>query len=726
VNAAVFLRRAGAAGLLLGFLGGGLAAAVELAGARHVREFQAGPASGLAERLDAWVQRAAFEGWVFGALGLALGLAAQVLAAPGARPARPARRAAALVLGTGALWLFAAHGAWLGNEALPFLSATELALLALAGWTAALAALAALTWLLGIAAPGASKEARALAASLASIPALGFARAALEGAPAGPGSAPALLQAGACLALGLVAAALAARRGAPLADGVAQRLARGPLLPSGLSRAALAAWLACAAIALVRAHAIDAPQHVEYAALPQPARPAGPNVVLVLVDTLRADALGCYGYGRPTSPFLDQLAAEGARFADATAAAAWTKPATGTVLTGLYPSRHGALYHGSTLQLPEGKRTLAEAFRDAGYVTAGFVTNPNVKRVFGFDRGFQEYFDSPVEDTVTLAALRESWGGWLLERLTRRQFNWKYENDVRAMNRHVLAWLDANADRRFFLYVHTIDPHEPYDPPAEYARDFEQDHGLPLFNERKRLVARDLYDGEVRYTDDGLGELVAGLRERGAWDETLFVLTSDHGEQFLEHGVLGHGFDLYQEVVRVPLLARGPGVAPALVVEQPVAIVDLAASVLELAGHGDPSGAFGDGRSFASLARGELADGEAPRAEILMENEFGQDDRRLRDYVFSGVRRGAHKLVLCQRDVWNHVQTLELYDLEADPGERRNLLAEGLHAELVAELSARLAEHAQFLHATGFRRALPGALTDDIAAQLQALGYAGD
>ena len=204
------------------------------------------------------------------------------------------------------------------------------------------------------------------------------------------------------------------------------------------------------------------------------------------VDTLRADGLSCYGYPRPTSPFLDSLAESGTRFADPVAAAAWTKPATGTIFTGLYPSRHGALYHGSSLQLPEGERTMAEAFRQAGYVTAGFVSNPNVKAVFDFDRGFDVFFDSPVEDTLTLACIRDTWFGRSLMELLRHQFNWKYENDVRQMNRHVEGWLAKNGDERFFLYVHYIDPHIPYDPPSPWREEFAQDHGFVTFEKRTK------------------------------------------------------------------------------------------------------------------------------------------------------------------------------------------------------------------------------------------------
>jgi arylsulfatase len=456
-------------------------------------------------------------------------------------------------------------------------------------------------------------------------------------------------------------------------------------------------------------------------------RPAGdgPNVVLVTVDTLRARNLSCYGYPRPTSPFLDSLAAAGARCADASAAAAWTKPATGTILTGLYPSRHGALYHGSLLHLPEGERTLAEAFRERGYVTAGFVANPNIKRVFDFDRGFDVYFDSPVEDTLTLASIRGSWFGGLLMTLLRHQFNWNYENDITGMNRDVLAWLDANHGQRFFLYAHYIDPHIPYDPPARYREEFAQDHGLALFNERKRKVGIDLYDGEIRYTDDGMKALVDRLRALGVWENTLFVLTSDHGEEFFEHGVLGHGFSLYQEVVGVPLVFHGPSVPPGTVLEEPVQILDLAATLLSLAG--DDVERFGDGKSFHARIE---AGGDEPVGPLYLESEFGQDDSNHRAFVFSGVRSGRWKLVLTEENQFfppsdPRYAREALYDLVSDPSERRNLFREKEHEALVARLLDELRRHAQFLQDEGFRDIAPAALTPEVEAGLRALGYIG-
>ena len=714
---------------LLGFVVGGVLAVKEVMGARYVREFQAGEGSPLAERLVAIAQRGAIEGLGFALLGLVLGALSLGLASvgsggPGAHPSggRGQRAAAWLALSAAAFSLWVGFGAWFGNEALPFLHPGPLALLNVVGFLLCLAGFGIAFLAVRLMPFAARREPAALAiaavvvAGVASLVAIRILKAAPNWRTAVP-----LGQAALCYVAAVPLGALLSRLIERPVAALGRRLADvRPLVPRALTWGLAALLAVCVAVTVPNLQLSATPAHVEYSALPGRGSPAGPNVVLITVDTLRADHLGCYGYERPTSPFLDSVAAEGTIFADACASAAWTKPATGTILTGLYPSRHGALYHGSRLQLPEGHRTLAETFRDAGYVTAGFVTNPNVKKVFDFDRGFDQFFDSPVEDTVTLAAIRGSLFGGVLMSLMRHQFNWNYENDVLQMNRHVLAWLRENRDQRFFLYLHYIDPHIPYAPPAPYEEQFRRDHGFVTFNRRKELVGVDLYDGEIRYTDDGLKQLVLELQALGLWEDTLFVLTSDHGEEFFEHGVLGHGFSLYQDVVHVPLIFRGPGVPAGRVVGQPVQILDMAATILDVAGV--TADGLGDGRSFAESMRSP--DWTAERLYFL-ENEFGTDDRDHRSFVFSGVRLGSWKLVLTERNANfpHHRGLQELYHLDQDPAEQRNLFQEEESRAVIERLTSELRAHAQHLLETGFRDIEPTVLSPEIEASLRALGY---
>jgi arylsulfatase A-like enzyme len=528
--------------------------------------------------------------------------------------------------------------------------------------------------------------------------------------------------------ISIPAAAIAAASVTPLVTAIGIGLSSGKALPRPLTVTIEACLVACVVVSALSLDFSAGPSKIDYKTLAAPGKPAGPNVVLITIDTQRADHLGCYGYNRPTSPFIDSLASSGVVFDDFTAAAPWTKPSTATILTGLYPSRHGALYHGSELNTPDGMKTLAETFRDKGYVTAGFVSNPNIKKIFKFDRGFQEFFDSPVEDTVTMATFRDSLFGGILKALTKYQFNWKYRNDCTEVNRHVVAWLEKNRTEKFFLYLHYIDPHEPYSPPADYEAQFRQNHGTLLHNERKRRMGIDLYDGEIRYTDDNLRKLADTLKQYGLWENTLFVITSDHGEEFFEHGILGHGFSLYQEVLRIPLILSGPGVPGGIRVAAPHLNVDLAATVLDAAGTGIEE--LGDGKSFFGALRDRNgSNNKKPvREKLFLEDEFGENDQDTRSFVMSGVRAGRFKLILNERHAYRPPENpkypkQELYDLDADPGELHNLFKDPSRKDTIQSLLDALLKHSHFLSEKGLRPTKPPALSDDQQRELRNIGY---
>jgi len=713
---------------ILCFIVGASIASWEVSTTTWVREFQAGAESPMSERVEAVVQRSAIEGLGFGLLALLIGSVAWVFTRRRDEEGAPRRLFANILTGAGAFatWTWCT---WVTDAALPFLRTNELILMNLVGLIAM--GVGVTLWVsLSKRLPWATKSdpaAHAIGSLLLLALAITISEYILLGESGGFKS-PKLL--GMSAGVALIALLLGAAAGRTL-EGPLQSLEAGLAKLSSVFRTASLvfgfALVACVTMTWSSLELSSTTEELDYDELTKTGERPGPNVVLVTIDTLRADHLGCYGYERPTSPFMDTLAAEGTLFADASAPAAWTKPSTGTILTGLYPSRHGALYHGSSLQVPEGERTLAEAFNERGYATAGFVSNPNVKKVFEFDRGFEEFFDSPVEDTVTLAAIRESYFGGIVMKLSRHQFNWKYENDIQSVNRHVLAWLESNRDQPFFLYVHYIDPHIPYTPPEEYEREFARNYeGFPLFNERKRLVGIDRYDGEIRYTDDGMRSLVEKLDELGIRDETIIVITSDHGEEFFEHEVLGHGFSLYQPVIHVPLIANGPGVAPGRVVETPVQIVDLAATVLDLAGADTEK--FGDGVSFADSILGE---NWRPNDQLFLENEFGTELDDNRSFVLNAVRDGKWKLILTERNLYRppgnpRYGAKELYDLEADPDETNNLIHVPAHQKRVAEMINRLELHEKFLINFGLRGSAPDSIDPEVEAEMRALGYLGD
>lgn len=321
----------------------------------------------------------------------------------------------------------------------------------------------------------------------------------------------------------------------------------------------------------------------------RPVLPPIENVLLVSVDTLRADHTGWHGYGRETTPVLSALARRGLVFAEAMSTSSWTLPAHGSLLTGRYPSDHGAQDDGS--RLSDAFPTLAELFRRAGFHTLAVVSHIYVARPFGFDRGFDRFDDSLIEEGTT-----------------------NPRGDA-VVDRFLEVLDDRQAGGRFFGFVHLFDPHWDYDPPAPDDRLWlPESYAGPIDGRYETMVPflagegmtpDDLaallayYDGEVRWVDRQVGRLLAGLEARGLARKTLLVVTSDHGEEFLDHGRLGHGRTLYQEQLHVPLLFHHPALAHERR-REPVSSIDVAPTLLDLAGVPLPSGL--PGRSLRALA----------------------------------------------------------------------------------------------------------------------------
>jgi arylsulfatase A-like enzyme len=377
----------------------------------------------------------------------------------------------------------------------------------------------------------------------------------------------------------------------------------------------------------------------------------GMNVVLVVIDTLRADHLGCYGYDRDTSPRIDAVAEESILFERAEAAASWTLASTATILTGLYPFAHGLVW--TTHPLSPDAITLPERLQAAGYATYGYSANNIVSRLSGFDQGFDRFVTG----------------------------KWPHAGEVNAA---ILPWIEeaASGERPFFLYVHYLDPHDPYDDPAGYYALFggRPDRGKE-FNgdaELKRLIAGQpsglsnddvanlvaRYDGEIRFVDEKVGELIDFLRSKGLFDRTLVLLTSDHGEQFLEHGWVKHGATLYEEETHVPFLIRVPG-EPKRRIAGRVDGADVTPTILDLLG-------VPPGRDVAMEGVSLYPFGKQPRPEFLSYSET-QHFVVLREgkhvpVETLAIRRGRHKLI--------HREGLtQLFDLDADPLEKRDLAA---------------------------------------------------
>jgi arylsulfatase A-like enzyme len=360
-------------------------------------------------------------------------------------------------------------------------------------------------------------------------------------------------------------------------------------------------------------------------------RAVRPNVVIFLVDTLRADAVTWGGATRPTTPKLQAWAQGGAIFEQATTPAGWTRPAVASLFTGLYPAAHGVQDQAHVL--PASLVTLAEVFSTNGYATRAFVSNFAVAPQFGTDHGFQtfRFFDRKRDVTMPI----DPKIGYV---------------PIFFMDPEVKAFFERPPAEPFFAYVHTTDPHQPYRPPLEYLLWGRQN--------------RDRYDGEVRFSDDFIAGWIDALRASGKLNNTIVVFSSDHGEEFKEHAGEGHGHTVFEEIVRIPLVMVGPGISAARHTEQ-VSLLDLGPTVLQLAGLQQPAEFGTQGRSFASL----LSGGGNPQE---WDHSYHELIYPTKGIAFA-IRVKNWKLVSIAQDSYGRKQQTLLYDLSVDPGEQHDL-----------------------------------------------------
>jgi len=452
---------------------------------------------------------------------------------------------------------------------------------------------------------------------------------------------------------------------------------------------------------------------------------APPNVLLLTIDTLRADHLGCYGHRLETSPNIDALAGRGVRFADCSVQWPKTWPSMASMLTGSYPRTTGVRIKLRALH-PE-LTLLSEIFQGAGYRTAAVVSNYNLGTRFGYDRGFEHFVES----------WQEGWGRESGEEpFVNKPGMVKRYTDARIVTDQGLAWL-AGLEREapFFLWLHYMDPHGPYVPPAGYESHFRGAYesqptsamNLPRYQIQNdpasgRAIAdmgfyRTQYDREVRFLDDEIGRLLEEMEGLGIDPrETLIVFTADHGESFDEHGYyLEHGKFSYQACAQAPLIVVQEGGLPAgRVVEPPVGLIDVTPTILELAGLTIPE-SF-EGQSLAALARDDP--GAGGPEQVFMEAGF-------REPTQLTVREGRWKLISVRSEEDLREMTgspYELYDVVADPGERENLAER--HPDVVERLGGLL----QVWQAGGQRvlqgeEVDPETLDPQAREMLRSLGY---
>jgi arylsulfatase A-like enzyme len=429
-------------------------------------------------------------------------------------------------------------------------------------------------------------------------------------------------------------------------------------------------------------------------------------VLFVIVDTLRADALPAYGGEKLETPALDRLAAEGTVLR-AFAQASWTKPSIASILTSLYPSSHGAVHKPS--RLPDSVDTLAEIVSAFGYTAGGIVTNINLAPSFNFQQGFGEYHYL-VPDY--LFGVADSTSRLLLYEIARR-IEARISGGVRPgqayqpadrVNARALEWLDRHGQERFFLLLHYMEPHDPYFAHPDDGRAIARattPHPDP--EQRDEMLRR--YRGEIESLDRHLGALFEELEARGLWNDTLVVLTSDHGEEFLDHGGFWHGLTLYDEQIAIPLIFRWPdGPRPAAARwDLQVRSIDIAPTLLAYLGAPIPPGMQGDDL---------LAEPPRERAVFAEEDHEGN--------LLTAVRGAGWKLIRANPNNPRGLAELELYRLSEDPAEQHN------HAGDEAARVRRLLADLDALERMADAQARRGEVADidrRECERLRALGY---
>lgn len=403
-----------------------------------------------------------------------------------------------------------------------------------------------------------------------------------------------------------------------------------------------------------------------------------PNILLVILDAVRPDHLSCYGYRRKTSPNVDNLAEESILFENAISPAGWTLPAHASLFTGLFPSQHG-LQHGS-LYLNQQFPTLAEVLHSSGYKTIGISNNPWVSHATGLDRGFEIFQEVYYKKEHLLEGLR-----FALQRLLAIIGNTD-DDGAHCTNHLALTHLSQQEEGQpFFVFINYLESHLPYKVPRPYATLFGKPPQGGINQDWRRYVSgkvmmgeddfeslQSLYDGAIAYLDAKIDELLSFLRQREILDETLVIITSDHGDNFGDHGLMGHELGLYDSLLRIPLIIRYPSLFPAgRRVTQQVQLLDLFTTILEILGQ---KGIEAEGYSLlpeglkAKPRRFTVAEQSRPSLEVF-KKRFPEFDPLPYDRALRAIRTEGYKYI------WASDGRDELYNIRADPEEKENLIS---------------------------------------------------
>lgn len=401
------------------------------------------------------------------------------------------------------------------------------------------------------------------------------------------------------------------------------------------------------------------------------------DIILISIDCLRPDHLGCYGYEKDTSPNIDNLAKEGIIFSKAISTSSWTLPAQISLFTSKYPLTHGVI--GDGLSLGESDITLAEILKRNGFITAAFVGAPYMASDFGFNQGFDIYDDHTIYHESEDAS----------------------HQDVTSprLNEAVLNWLGENYHLNFFLFIHYWDTHYEYIPPPPYKENFENP-----------------YDGEIRFIDEHIGMLTKKLKEMGIFDNSLIILTADHGDEFMEHSDMGHRHSLYQEVIHIPFILKLPSAQSSNIlnnrIDDYVSIIDIMPTIIDVSGIALPKKL--EGLSLCPLIYGKSG---ISRPEIYAELFYS--------------RIGIHQVSVIEERFkliyyLDHPEREELFDLVRDPGEKDNLLKHesgefrAVEERLFEKIEPRIKKAWGLLKQTTVR---PEEYKKELRERLKSLGY---
>ena len=431
------------------------------------------------------------------------------------------------------------------------------------------------------------------------------------------------------------------------------------------------------------------------------------NLILLTIDCLRADHLSCLGYSKPTTPNLDNLASDNVLFTQEISVGPGTPTSFKTMFTSTYP-----LMHDGKLHITDSITTLAQVLKEHGYRTAAFHTNPWISSFYGYDKGFDTFddgiqkwkFESRMSKPKALVERVIGKTGRLHEIISKIYTTLlmsSYISKAEALNKKALSWLRGNTNN-FFLWIHYMDVHEPYLPPSRLASPLKTyrisglhakvRHSPGSLSPREVNNLIGLYDAEITYVDKQISSLLSRLKQSNVLDDTFVIITADHGQQLLERGRHGHGRDLYDELVHIPLIIAGPGLKSS-VISQQTSNLDLAPTILDILKVEKPKAFLGN--SLLPLINGNET--KAGNSAAISEADTVTGIARIRPRIKPQLDTN-HRMTSLRTGKWKYIYTAgrqdELYDLEDDPKETKNII--DIKPEVAAELRDRIMAHIEF------------------------------